>query len=77
MSGPNELGAKVTTAAWREKLSFYIVADQDRMISPELEKTLAERMHAKKTIHLPSSHVPMLSHPAQVANFIAEAAGAQ
>jgi phenylalanine-4-hydroxylase len=51
------------------------VADQDRMIAPELEKKLAEQMHAK-TIHISSSHVPMLSHP-QVANFISEAAGAQ
>ncbi len=64
------------SAAWRQKPSFYIVADQDRMIAPELEKAVAERMHAK-TIHIPSSHVPMLSHPTQVAKFIADAAGAQ
>ncbi len=44
------------------------------MIDPELEKKLAEQMHAT-TIHMSSSHVPMLSHPAQVANFIATAAG--
>jgi len=74
VSGPNELGAKVTTAAWRSKPSFYIVADHDRMIAPELEKKLAEQMHAK-TIHIASSHVPMLSHPSEVAKFIAEAAG--
>ncbi len=43
------------------------MADQDRMIAPELEKKLAEQMHAK-TIHIPSSHVPMLSHPAEVAS---------
>lgn len=76
VSGPNELGAKVTTAAWKAKPTFYIVADHDRMISPELEKKFAEQMHAK-TIHIPSSHVPMLSHPAEVAKFIAEAAGSQ
>jgi pimeloyl-ACP methyl ester carboxylesterase len=74
VSGPNELGAKVTTAAWRNKPSFYIVADHDRMIAPELEKKLAEQMHAT-TIHIASSHVPMLSHPTQVADFIATAAG--
>lgn len=74
VSGPNEVGAKVTTAAWKSKPTFYIVADQDRMIDPELEKKLAEQMHAV-TIHISSSHVPMLSHPAQVANFIATAAG--
>jgi pimeloyl-ACP methyl ester carboxylesterase len=76
VSGPNELGAKVTTAAWREKPSFYIVADHDRMIAPELEKKLAEQMHAK-TIHISSSHVPMLSHPTEVVDFIANAAGIQ
>jgi pimeloyl-ACP methyl ester carboxylesterase len=76
VSGPNELGAKVTTASWRNKPSFYIVADNDRMLAPELEKKLAEQMHAR-TIHITSSHVPMLSHPAEVAKFIAEAAGTQ
>lgn len=72
-SGPNELGAKVTTAAWRTKPSFYIVADKDRMIAPELEEKLAAQLHAK-TIHISSSHVPMLSHPTEVADFISEAA---
>jgi pimeloyl-ACP methyl ester carboxylesterase len=72
-SGPNELGAKVSVAAWREKPTFYIVADNDRMISPDLEKQMAAQMHAK-TIHIASSHVPMLSHPTEVAAFISEAA---
>jgi pimeloyl-ACP methyl ester carboxylesterase len=76
VSGPNELGAKVTTVAWKAKPTFYIVADKDRMISPELEQKLAEQMHAK-TIHISSSHVAMLSHPDEVANFIASAAGEQ
>jgi pimeloyl-ACP methyl ester carboxylesterase len=72
-SGPNELGAKVSAAAWRTKPTFYIVADHDRMISPKLEKEMAAQMHAK-TIHISSSHLPMLSHPAEVAEFISEAA---
>jgi pimeloyl-ACP methyl ester carboxylesterase len=76
VSGPNELGAKVTSVAWKQKPTFYIVADNDRMISPELEKKFSEQMHAK-TIHISSSHVPMLSHPVQVADFIASAAGTQ
>jgi pimeloyl-ACP methyl ester carboxylesterase len=74
VSGPNELGAKTTTAAWRRKPNFYVVADEDRMIAPELEKKFAEQMHAK-TIHIASSHVPMLSHPIEVADFIMTAAG--
>jgi pimeloyl-ACP methyl ester carboxylesterase len=74
VSGPNELGAKITTVAWKQKPTFYIVAVQDRMIAPELERKLAADMHVK-TIHISSSHVPMLSHPIQVAEFIALAAG--
>jgi pimeloyl-ACP methyl ester carboxylesterase len=74
VSGPNELGAKVTSVAWKAKPTFYIVADQDRMIAPDLEKKLAEQMRAK-TIHIASSHVVMLSHPLQVAEFISSAAG--
>jgi pimeloyl-ACP methyl ester carboxylesterase len=75
-SGPNELGAKLSVAAWRAKPTFYIVADEDRMIAPELEKQMAARMHAK-TIHVSSSHVVMLSHPTQVADLISEAAAAK
>ena len=75
VSGPNELGAKITkTVAWKQKPTFYIVADHDRMISPELETKFERQMHAK-TIHISSSRVPMLSHPEQVAEFIASAAG--
>jgi pimeloyl-ACP methyl ester carboxylesterase len=75
-SGPNELGAKVSVAAWRNKPAFYIVADRDRMIAPDLEKEMAARMRAK-TIHISSSHVVMLSHPAEVAEFISQAAAAR
>jgi pimeloyl-ACP methyl ester carboxylesterase len=73
-SSPNEVEAKLTTIAWKQKPDFYIVADQDRMIDPKLEAKIAEQMHAT-TIHISSSHVPMLSHPTEVANFIAAAAG--
>lgn len=66
-------GAKITTAAWRSKPTWYVVASNDRMISPDLERQFAKAMNAK-TITLPSSHVPMLSHPTEVANFIADAA---
>jgi hypothetical protein len=43
------------------------------MISPDQERSTAERMKSK-TITLPTSHVPMISQPAKVAEFIAEAA---
>ena len=67
------LGGKVTTAAWKSKPDWYIVATNDRMIQPDLERRLAKTMSAK-TISLASSHVPMLSHPTEVAKFIIDAA---
>jgi len=66
-------GAKVANAAWKTKPTFYVVAANDRMIQPDLERRFAKAMNAK-TIAVPSSHVAMLSHPTEVAKLIIEAA---
>jgi pimeloyl-ACP methyl ester carboxylesterase len=63
---------KATVAAWTSRPSWYIVAGNDRVVPVDLERKLAERMRAT-TITLPSSHVIMLSHPAEVAAFIESA----
>ena len=65
--------AKPTTAAWRAKPAWYVVSSNDRMIDPEQEKSMAKQIKAKATV-LPASHVVMLSHPAEVAKVIEEAA---
>jgi pimeloyl-ACP methyl ester carboxylesterase len=65
--------AKTDSAAWKTKPSWYVVARNDRMISPDLERALAHRMHAT-TIELASSHVAMLSQPERVAQLIIDAA---
>jgi pimeloyl-ACP methyl ester carboxylesterase len=65
---------KVTSAAWKTKPSWYIVAARDRMIDPNLERALARKIKARGTLVLDSSHVVMLSRPQQVATFIANAA---
>jgi hypothetical protein len=67
------LGAPITTAAWRAKPSWFVIASNDRMISPQQEQDSAKKMNAK-TLTLPTSHVPMLSRPKEVAGFISEAA---
>ncbi|MGB6600383.1 MAG: alpha/beta hydrolase [Candidatus Cybelea sp.] len=64
---------KVTNAAWKTRPSWYIVAKRDRMIDPNLERTLARKIKAR-TLELDSSHAMMLSRPQQVAAFIASAA---
>jgi pimeloyl-ACP methyl ester carboxylesterase len=70
------LGTEIATAAWRTKPSWFVVASNDRMIAPEQERVTAKRMNAT-TLTLPTSHVPMLSRPQEVSDFIIQAASGQ
>jgi pimeloyl-ACP methyl ester carboxylesterase len=63
----------ITRAAWRDKPSWSVMGEQDYMLIIGLEQDTAQRMKAK-TLVLQSSHVPMLSHPGEVADFIDKAA---
>jgi pimeloyl-ACP methyl ester carboxylesterase len=65
---------KVSKAAWKTKPSWSIVAGDDRMINPDLQRAQAKTMKAT-TLELKTSHVPMVSQPAKVAAFIIKAAG--
>ena len=67
------LGGKVTTAAWKSKPSWYVVAKNDRMISPQFEEAMAKQIKAK-SITVASGHLAMLAKPVGVADFIANAA---
>ena len=58
--------------AWKTKPSWYIVANNDNAVNPELERFVAKRMNAT-TYDIDSSHVPMLSHPDFVINVIRDA----
>lgn len=59
--------------AWRALPSWYLVAADDEAIPPAAERQFATRMGAT-TVELPSSHVPMVSHPGDVAHLIKTAA---
>jgi len=59
--------------AWKTKSSWYIVAKNDRAISPVLEEFMAKRIHAKTT-EIDANHVVMISHPKEVLAVIEEAA---
>ena len=69
----NLFGQKLGGTAWRMKPSWYIVANNDRTVHPDLERFAAKRMGAH-TYDVDSSHVPMLSHPDFVLDVIREAA---
>ena len=64
---------KLPGTAWRTKPSWYVVANNDQTVNPELERFVAKRMGAH-TYAVDSSHVPMLSHPDVVLDVIRDAA---
>ena len=69
----NLFGQRLGGTAWRMKPSWYIVANNDRTVHPDLERFAAKRMGAH-TYDVDSSHVPMLSRPDFVLGVIREAA---
>lgn len=60
-------------AAWRTKPSWYIVANHDETVQPDLERFVADRM-GSRTFDVESSHVPMLSNPKFTLDVIRQAA---
>src|ERR1700749_4457521 len=64
---------EITTPAWKSKASWYIVAANDRAISPDLEAAQAKKIGATTTT-VTSSHVIMLAQPSKVADVILDAA---
>src|SRR5262249_380822 len=68
-------GAKATVAAWKQKPSHAVIATQDRMINPDLERFMAKRAQSQ-VIELRGSHAIFLSHAREVAALIEKAATA-
>jgi pimeloyl-ACP methyl ester carboxylesterase len=68
--------AVLTTAAWKEKPSWMVVAGADRTINPDLERFYAKRAKSQ-TVEIPgASHSIYVSHPKEVADIIEQAARA-
>jgi pimeloyl-ACP methyl ester carboxylesterase len=69
-------GQTVAVAAWKTKPTWFVVSADDRVVSTALQAASAERMNAKTTV-LQSSHMSLVSHAAEVAAVIEEAARSQ
>lgn len=69
-------GDAVTAPAWKKKPNWYQISTADRMIAPENQKMMAERMRPQKTLRLDASHASLASHPVEVSTLIEEAAKA-
>jgi pimeloyl-ACP methyl ester carboxylesterase len=61
--------------AWKSKPTWYLLAEQDRMINPRTQQFMAERM--KATVRsFAVDHTPLLTAPDKVVDIILEAAKA-
>ena len=67
------LGEPMGRPAWKQKPSWFLIAENDRMISPKTQQFLAERMHSR-IVSLPADHFPVLSAPEAVSQLIRDAA---
>jgi pimeloyl-ACP methyl ester carboxylesterase len=66
--------AVITTAAWRSKPSWMLVAGGDRTINPDLERWYATRANSHKVEVVGASHSVYVSRPSEVAALIEDAA---
>jgi pimeloyl-ACP methyl ester carboxylesterase len=64
---------KAPVPAWQTKPSWFLLAEEDRMIAPETQRHMAERMGAKIRAH-DVDHTPMHTAPEVVVGVILEAA---
>jgi len=59
--------------AWKSLPTWFLIAKDDEALPPDAERQFAARMGAT-TVEVPSSHVAMVSHPADVVDLIETAA---
>ena len=65
---------KAPAPGWQTKPSWFLLAEEDRMIAPETQRYMAERMGAQIRTHN-VDHTPMHTAPEAVVGVILEAAG--
>ena len=70
---PACISVAVGRPLWKSVPSWFLVAEEDRMIAPETQRFMAERMKAKMQAHV-VDHTPIVTAPRIVADIIREAA---
>lgn len=67
--------ATIINPAWKVKPVYYMVAAQDRIINPDLERMYATRGNSRKTVEIKTgSHAVYVSSPRAVCNLVDYAA---
>jgi pimeloyl-ACP methyl ester carboxylesterase len=71
---PACISVPVSRPLWKDRPSWFLVAEQDRMIVHDTQRFMAERMHARVRSH-PVEHAPIVTAPGLVVDIIREAIG--
>jgi pimeloyl-ACP methyl ester carboxylesterase len=66
------ISVKVERPLWKDRPSWFLVAEQDRMIAAETQHFMAARMKARTRSH-PVDHTPIVTAPGVVVNIILDA----
>ena len=63
------IGVPVPRPAWKDRPSWFLMAEEDRMIPAETQRFMAERMKARARA-APADHVPMVTAPSVVVDIL-------
>ena len=66
---------QMTQPSWKEKPSWFLVAERDRMIAPETQRFMADRA-GSHVLAMEVDHTPLATAPAGVVEIITEAVDA-
>jgi pimeloyl-ACP methyl ester carboxylesterase len=66
------IGAPVPRPAWKDRPSWFLVAEEDRMIPAETQRFMAERIKARVRT-APADHMPMITAPSAVVGIVLQA----
>jgi pimeloyl-ACP methyl ester carboxylesterase len=69
---PACISVPVSRPLWKDRPAWFLIAEQDRMIVPETQHFMAQRMGARVRSH-PVDHAPMVTAPGVVVDLIREA----
>lgn len=66
------MGVPVHRPLWKDRPSWFLIAEQDRMIAPETHRFMAARMGANAR-ERPVDHTPLVTAPEEVVDIILDA----
>jgi pimeloyl-ACP methyl ester carboxylesterase len=69
---PACISVPVNRPLWKDRPTWFLIAEQDRMIAHDTQRFMAERMHARVRSH-PVDHTAIVTAPGLVVDIIREA----